>query len=142
MSSLVSGATASRTWTFPDKNGTVAMASDIPAAYALPVATTTALGGVKPDGTTITIDGAGKLSANAQGVTPNSGQSISTQITYANGNISKIIEVIGGISYTTTANYNADGSIASVVITDGTKVRTETYSYSSGILTGFTATEA
>lgn len=197
LSFLVSGATAARTWTFPDKDGTVAMTSDIPSAatvlnslsssnvttalgftplpstyaptwssvtskptfaavatsgsyadltntptpYALPVATATTLGGVKPDGTTITADASGKLSANAA-VKPNSGGSLNTQVTYTAGNVTKVVELIGGVSYTTTANYNADGSVASVVVTDGAKVRTETYSYSSGILTGFTATEA
>ncbi len=33
------------------------------ASYVLPIATTTTLGGVKPDGTTILVDGTGKISA-------------------------------------------------------------------------------
>src|SRR5579859_5471980 len=33
------------------------------ASYILPIATTTTLGGVKPDGTTITVDGTGKISS-------------------------------------------------------------------------------
>lgn len=39
---------------------------EIPEAYTLPVATTSTLGGVKPDGTTITVTGDGVISATAQ----------------------------------------------------------------------------
>lgn len=40
----------------------------VPAAYTLPAATTTVLGGVKVDGTSITIDGSNVISASAGGI--------------------------------------------------------------------------
>jgi hypothetical protein len=57
----------------PDTLATVARSgsytdlTDQPAAYTLPTASTTVLGGVKVDGTTITIDGSGVISSAAGG---------------------------------------------------------------------------
>lgn len=48
---------------------TYATKAEIPAAYTLPAATTSALGGVKPDGTTITVTADGTISAAAQPAT-------------------------------------------------------------------------
>jgi hypothetical protein len=45
-----------RTYTMPNASGTLALTSDIVSTYVLPIATTTALGGVKVDGTTILIN--------------------------------------------------------------------------------------
>ena len=45
-------------------------------AYVLPVATTSKLGGVIPDGTTISVDGTGKISTVASTLAPQAGKII------------------------------------------------------------------
>ena len=60
-------------------------------------------------------------------------------ITYnGDGSINTVVE--DGV--TKTFSYNADNSINTVVWLVGSLTRTETYSYSSGVLTGMTAVEA
>jgi hypothetical protein len=54
--------------------------------YTLPVATTTVLGGVKPDGTTITATVDGVISATSQGITSNT--------FYVNDNVNSINDVL------------------------------------------------
>lgn len=56
--------TTVRAYTLPDLGGTFALLSDIPAAYSLPIATSSVLGGFKV-GSGLTIDGAGVLAATA-----------------------------------------------------------------------------
>ena len=62
---VTAGAFSAPQWT------KIATASDIPAGYVLPPASTTVLGGVKVDGTTITATGAGVVSATTNPVNPN-----------------------------------------------------------------------
>lgn len=64
-------------------------------------------------------------------------------ITYdSQGRPQLIEETVGANLRQTTSTYNADGTVATVVIVFGGVTRTETYSYTSGRLTGMTATEA
>jgi len=72
------------TITTPSAN-TVNLAVTSP--YTLPVATTSVLGGVKPDGTTITATVDGVISATSQGITSNT--------FYVNDNVNNINDVIG-----------------------------------------------
>ena len=60
--SFTNTATGTKTYTLPDASGTLALTSDIVSTYVLPIATTTALGGVKVDGTTILINASGVIS--------------------------------------------------------------------------------
>lgn len=62
----------------------------------------------------------------------------STSYTYTSGRVTKITED----SVDTTISYNLDGTVDEVVYPHAGKTRTETYSYSSGVLTGMTASEA
>jgi hypothetical protein len=59
----------------------------------------------------------------------------------AQGRAQTITETVAGSQRTTTISYNLDGTVASVVITYAGVTRTETYNYTSGRLTGMTATE-
>ena len=52
---ILTSLTASRDYTLPNVSGTIALTSDI-VPYTLPIASTTVLGGVKVDGSTITIN--------------------------------------------------------------------------------------
>ena len=61
--------TGIKSQSYQDKNGTIALLSDIPAAYTLPTASSTVLGGVKV-GSGLAIDGSGVLSATTSSSTP------------------------------------------------------------------------
>lgn len=61
--------TAARTYTMPDKDGTVAMLADVPAAYSLPTSTGSVLGGIKL-GVGLSIDGSGVVSVNGASAPP------------------------------------------------------------------------
>lgn len=69
-------------------------------------------------------------------------QSTNTSITYANGRITGISELLRGAVVSTTAiTYNADGSVNTVATTTNGHTRTETYQYANGDFTGMTAVE-
>ncbi len=51
-------------------------------------------------------------------------------------------EVIFGQIRSTVVSYNADGTVAALAVTYGGKTRTETYQYTSGLLSGVTTTES
>ena len=59
-------------------------------------------------------------------------------LTYTDGRVTKITE--DGVD--TDITYNADGSVDTVSYPSGALTRTETYSYTGGVLTGMTAAEA
>lgn len=59
-------------------------------------------------------------------------------ITYTSGRVTGIDA--DGVD--TTITYNADGTVNTVSYPAGALTRTETYSYTSGVLTGMTAIEA
>jgi len=58
----------SAAWSHLTHNDITDWAANVPAPYVLPIASTSVLGGVKPDGSTITIDGTGKISAASAGI--------------------------------------------------------------------------
>jgi len=69
-------------------------------------------------------------------------QSTNTSITYANGRITGISELLRGAVVSTTAiTYNPDGSVNTVATTTNGHTRTETYQYANGDFTGMTAVE-
>ena len=89
----------------------------VPAAYSLPTASTTVLGGVKIDGTTITI---------SDGVISSAGGS------------SSFLDVLS-VTSVSSITYNADGSINVVTYaTNSTGIVTATMGYTSGDLTTVT----
>lgn len=59
-------------------------------------------------------------------------------LTYTDGRVTKITE--DGVD--TDITYNSDGTVNTVSWPAGSLTRTETYSYTGGVLTGMTATEA
>lgn len=59
-------------------------------------------------------------------------------ITYTDGRVTAVT----ADAVTTTVTYNADGTVNTVSYPAGALTRTETYSYTGGVLTGMTAAEA
>jgi hypothetical protein len=108
-------ATVAATGAYSDLSGT-------PAAYVLPTSTTSVLGGVKIDGTTITIDGSGVISSSSGSayVLPTATTSTlggvkidGTTITISSGVISsgQFLEIDGGNAFTveSTGDIEIDG---------------------------------
>lgn len=123
-STLGHSATAARAWTLPDKNGIVAMTSDI-VAYSLPVSSASVLGGIKV-GANLSIDGAGVLSAAASGTgtvtSVNSVSPSSGNVTLATANVPEatnlyfteprvLASVLTGLSTVTNAAISAADSV-------------------------------
>ena len=62
----------------------------------------------------------------------------SASFTYTDGRVTSVTE--DGVE--TVITYNADGTVDTVSYPAGALIRTETYVYTSGVLTGMTASEA
>ncbi len=77
-----------------------------PSAYSLPTASTSTLGGVKVDGSTITIDNNGVISGSSGGSTYTAGDNVT--ITNDTINVRIVPRVISINQNTTAANMNAD----------------------------------
>lgn len=63
---------------------------------------------------------------------------LALSVTYTAGLVTKITE--DGVE--TNITYNSDGTVHTISFPHGSLTRTETYSYSSGVLTGMSASEA
>jgi len=67
--------------------------------------------------------------------------SSATSYNYTNGMITSLIETINGVQITKSFTFNTDGTINTVSYPNNGKTRTETYTYTGGFITGYTATE-
>lgn len=63
----------------------------------------------------------------------------SLTVTY---NVDGTVDTVTEDGLTKTVAYNSDGTVNTVSWPAGSLTRTETYSYTGGVLTGMTATEA
>ena len=125
-SSIASGAFNASQW------NQVAWISDIPTPYVLPPASTTVLGGVKVDGTSITASGSGVLTVPASAVQPMNDNRI------INGDM-RIDQRNNGASGTATNGYTIDrwGYIASQVSDKGKLAGATSRAARDQALTGF-----
>ena len=90
----------------------VATMADIPSAYSLPTASTSVLGGVKVDGSTITIDNNGVISSTASGggSSYTAGDGISIDSNNVISTIDKPVRVITVSSVSSSNSYSAEDS--------------------------------
>ena len=100
--------------------------TDKPGAYTLPTASTTVLGGVKVDGTTVTINGNGVISAVSSGGTPGGSN---TQVQYNNNG------AFAGSSNLTFdgSNLTVGGTVTATVLTSS-GTGTPTYTSASDFI--------
>ena len=102
----------------------------VPSSYTLPIATTSVLGGIKADGTSVTVDGAGVLTATYSYTLPTASTSVlggvkvdGTSVTISSGVISA--------PYTYTLPTASTGTLGGVKV-DGT-----TITITSGVISGY-----
>ncbi len=135
----LSNLTQLRFFDLPNASGTIALTSDIPSAYTLPTASTTVLGGVKVDGTTITINGSGVISTSGAYTLPTAtdtvlgGVKIGSGVTITSGVISV------STSYLALAGGTLTGTVTSnsFIITSSQFAVTKNSSGTSSAFYGF-----
>lgn len=119
----LSNLTQLRFFDLPNASGTIALTSDIPAAYTLPTASTTVLGGVKVDGTTITINGSGVISGTASYTLPTATSSVLGGVKIGSG-----VTITSGVISVST-NYQAPLSGTGFVVSTAGTISYDTNTY-------------